>query len=121
MSRRLRSTLITSASPLLRAGPPARTASVLSASRFLPLDALPLAPGPHRRLPGRSIDAHFPTFHVEAADQARAAFTPDTAWPVSGFPPGSSRRYAHTPVLMSSIIFRRFINGSLSLAFLVPA
>ena len=34
---------ITGASPLLRAGPPARPASVLSPSRCLPLGALPLA------------------------------------------------------------------------------
>src|SRR6266852_714214 len=34
---------ITGASPLLRAGPPARAATVLSTSRFLPPGALPLA------------------------------------------------------------------------------
>src|SRR5664279_4541047 len=44
MSRSLRSTLITSASPLLRTGPPARAATVLNTSRFQPLSALPLAP-----------------------------------------------------------------------------
>jgi hypothetical protein len=27
----------------------------------------------------------------------------------------------HTPVLMPSLIFRRFFNGSLALAFLIPA
>ena len=44
MSRPLRSAPITGTSALLRAGPPARAATVLSASRFRPLGALPLAP-----------------------------------------------------------------------------
>ena len=42
MSRPLRSTPITGASPLLRAGPPASAASVLNVPRFPPHDALPL-------------------------------------------------------------------------------
>src|SRR5438128_2604104 len=46
MSRPLRSAPITRASPLLRAGPPAAAATVLSASRFLPPSALPLARPP---------------------------------------------------------------------------
>ena len=28
---------------------------------------------------------------------------PDTAWPISGHPPGSSRDRIHTPVLMSTV------------------
>ena len=48
MSRPLRSAPVTGASALLRAGPPARAATVLSASRFLPLGALPLASAPSR-------------------------------------------------------------------------
>jgi len=47
MSQPLRSTLITKASALLRAGPPARHESVLDASQFPLLDALPLAPDPN--------------------------------------------------------------------------
>src|SRR4030095_1367825 len=43
MSRPLRSPPITGASSLLRAGPPACPPTVLSASRFPPLAALPLA------------------------------------------------------------------------------
>jgi len=43
MSRPLRSAPVTGASPLLRAGPPANSASVLCASRFLSPSALPLA------------------------------------------------------------------------------
>ena len=63
----------------------------------------------------------FLTFRTGAADQARAAFTPDTTWPVNGLPPGSSRSSTYTPVLMSSPVFRCFLSGSLSLAFLIPA
>src|ERR1035441_6271877 len=35
-------------------------------------------------------------FRAEAADRARVACMPDTTWPVSGYPPGSSR-VAETP------------------------
>ncbi len=44
MIRPLRSPAITAGSALLRAGPPTSCASVLNASRFPPLGALPLAP-----------------------------------------------------------------------------
>src|SRR5205814_8135158 len=44
-------------------------------------------------------------FHAEAADRARVVYTPDTTWPVSGHPPGSSRSRRHTPVPMSSQSF----------------
>jgi hypothetical protein len=57
MSRPLRSALITRASPLLQAGPPARAATVLSTSPFQRLGALPLAPASlraqYRRAPSR--------------------------------------------------------------------
>jgi hypothetical protein len=57
MSRPLRSAPITGASALLRAGPPARAATVLSTSPFQRLGALPLA------LPRRSsVDARLPVF-----------------------------------------------------------
>src|SRR5829696_10148266 len=36
--------------------------------------------------PGRRIDARLLTFRARAADQAHAAFTPGTAWPVIGTP-----------------------------------
>src|SRR6266851_8458982 len=52
MSRPLHSTPITRASPLLRAGPPADAATVLSASRFPPRGALPLA-APALSAPGQ--------------------------------------------------------------------
>src|SRR6266581_1617039 len=88
MSRPLRSAPITGTSALLRAGPPARAATVLSALRFLPLGALPLAPATSR---GTVSARAFPTFRTQAADRARATCTPGTTWPVNWYPPGSSR------------------------------
>jgi hypothetical protein len=64
MAQPLRSTPITGASPLLRAGPPA-----------------------HRSNPVR-----LPKFHARAADQAHAASMPDTARPVIGTPAEPSSR-----------------------------
>jgi hypothetical protein len=104
MSRPLRSTPITGVSSLLRAGPPARAASVLNASRFPPPSALPLANSPLRRRVSR-ISTRLPTFRAEAADRTRAASMPDTAWPMDGSPPGSSRRPLTAPVLMSAACF----------------
>ena len=51
--------------------------------------------------PCRFIPAH-PTFHVTAADWARVACMPGTAWPVSGYPPGLSWSLLPTPVSMPS-------------------
>src|SRR5664279_1536060 len=90
----------------------------------LTVSAARRAPSRHRRpsqATDSSISTRLPTFPVVAADQARAVFTPDTIWPVDGFPPDSSRRSPHTSVLMSSLLFRCFVNGLLSLAFLIPA
>jgi hypothetical protein len=89
MSRPLGSTLITRASSLLRAGPPACSAMVLNVSQFLLLDALPVING--TTATGDRIGTHLPTFRAEAADQARVASMPDTVWPVAGLPPDSSR------------------------------
>jgi hypothetical protein len=36
--------------------------------------------------PGRRIDARFLTFRARAADQAHAAYTPDTTWPETRAP-----------------------------------
>src|SRR6266576_6342211 len=95
MSRPLRSAPVTGASALLRAGPPANPASVLRAPRFLSPGTLPLAAQPtaaRKRQPaGATIGTRLPTFHAEAAEQARATSMPDTAWPVNGLPPGLSR------------------------------
>ena len=104
MSRPLRSTPITGASPLLRAGPPARAATVLNTSGFgRPVLSLFTHP-PGNRTSG-SIDTRLPTFHAEAAVRARAASMPDTAWPIHGHPPGSSRRHLTAPVLMPATCF----------------
>src|ERR1017187_7079731 len=97
MSQPLRSTPITGASSLLRAGPPARpprysTPRSFCCSTHSLSHPLPFAESV------RGIGLRLPTFHVVAADQTRAAFTPDTAWPINGHPPGSSRGFAHTPV-----------------------
>ena len=59
------------------------------------LSALPLA-----ALAGGSIGASLPTFHVKAADRARVAYMPGTAWPVTGSPPDSSWNLVLAPVLM---------------------
>ena len=99
-TRPLRSTPVTGASSLLRAGPPACPASVLDPLQCLPLGALPLA----RRSAG-SIGTCLLLFHAEAADRTHVAYMPDTTWPISGHPPGSSRSSGHTPVSMSSVSF----------------
>src|ERR1700680_1141610 len=51
---------------------------------------------------GSSVQARLLPFHADAADQAHVASTPDTAWPVSGHPPGSSRNHLNAPVSMPS-------------------
>src|ERR1022692_4781101 len=111
------STPITGASPLLRAGPPARAATVLSASSFR-CAARSLSPPAHA---GGRIGTRLPKFRAEAADRARAAFMPGTTWPVNGYPPGSSRGYWDAPVPMPSLWSRHVSSGSLALAFPVPA
>ena len=85
MTRPLRSTPITGASPLLRAGPPARPASVLRASGFRRRQP-PYRPPAPSRTRARSISTRLPTFCAGAADRAHAASMPDTAWPVNGTP-----------------------------------
>lgn len=98
-ARPLRSTPITGASSLLRAGPPAGPASVLDPSRCPPLGALPLA----RRPAADSVGSCLLLFHAEAADRTHVAYMPDTTWPINGHPPGSSRSPDHAPVSMSSV------------------
>jgi hypothetical protein len=103
MSQPLRSPPITGASSLLRAGPPARPHRYSTPHSFR-CSAHSLSHPPRCRSK-HSIGPRFPTFHVLAADQTRAAFTPDTTWPINGHPPGSSRGYAPIPVLMPSDYF----------------
>src|SRR5947207_3105515 len=103
LSRPLRSTppQRAGASQLLRAGPPASAATGTQCLRFLPRHApsRPLEPA----APDDGFDARLLTFRARAADQAHAASTPGTTWPVSGHPPGSSRGYPPAPVLMPAL------------------
>ena len=87
------------ASQLLRAGPPASAASVLSAFGFC-LGTLPLATRGPNLDPFRlavGIDARLPMFRARAADQAHAASAPGTTWPTVGQPPSSSRERDKDP------------------------
>src|SRR5664279_3924887 len=79
MVRPLRSPSITEASALLWAGPNADPATVLNPSRFPPLETLPLAIGFPLAVSGLA----FPRSVVKAADRARVAYMPGTAWPVN--------------------------------------
>src|ERR1700694_4497650 len=53
--------------------------------------------GQQTQLNGRRIDARLLTFRARAADQAHAASTPGTTWPIHGHPPGSSRGIKKDP------------------------
>ena len=98
-TRPIRSALVARASPLLRTGPPARPATVLGPLRFRRSVNSP--PDGPRKGTGQ-YQERLLLFHAEAADRARVIYRPDTAWPVSGYPPGSSRGRRNTPVSMSS-------------------
>jgi len=75
-----------------------------------------------RRILAGTVSARtFPCFRTQAADQARATCTPGTAWPVDGYPPGSSRDRHWGPGSDAVSLSRRFSGGSLAFAFLVPA
>ena len=101
MTRSLGFTPITRASSLLRTGPPTEPATVLTPQQTPGL--LPLAHCTQNQT--GSIGSGLLTFRVGAADRARVASMPDTAWPINGHPPSSSRDKGHTPVLMPSISF----------------
>ena len=58
---------------------------------------------PTRKNRTGSVDSGLLLFHAEAADRARVASMPDTAWPVSGHPPDSSRDHGYTPVSVSLV------------------
>src|SRR6185437_5146862 len=79
MTRPLRSTPITGASPLLRVGPPAEPATVLT-----PTQSAGYSLSPTRETRTGSVGFGLLPFHAEAADRARVASMPDTAWPISG-------------------------------------
>src|SRR3982751_2065847 len=89
MTRPLRSAPITGASPLIRAGPPARTATGAE---------LRIAFAGHARVTGGGcFGARLLPFRSGAAGQVHVASMPDTAWPIHGHPPGSSREPTEDP------------------------
>ncbi len=59
-----------------------------------------LLPLSHPKTRMRSIGSGLLPFHAKAADRARVASMPDTAWPINGHPPDSSRDRFDTPVSM---------------------
>jgi hypothetical protein len=92
----------------LRGSPPLAGASVLSASRGY---RLCLFPSHHQ--PGSQVP-------YESPDEIHAAFTPDTAWPVSRYLPCSIPEQRRSPVSMSPDVFRCVISGSFALVSLIP-
>ena len=94
----LRSIPITETSSLLRVAPPLCFASVLSFSWDLHLNfSLNIETIRRRRIPHKSLT------------QIHATFTPEAAWAVNRLPPNLSRTQYSSPVLTSSIVFRRLI------------
>ena len=104
-TRPLRSTLITSASTLIRVGPPSRCASILSTLLFFAWSFL-LASQPE-----------FPQFHGCARIELTPPLRRTSPTQSAGSPMDSSQGYAWPLVLMSSTRFRRLNGGSLVLVF----
>jgi hypothetical protein len=98
-------------------------------SALLPrIGTLPLAVSAARGSPSRRPRQHAAS-HIGARsshvphrrlNRARATFVPDTTWPISRHPPGSSQGNNWTLVSMSSLRLRHFNSGSLTFAFPVP-
>src|SRR4051812_39934761 len=88
MTRPLRSVPITGTSPLLRAGPPAPTATGA--------ELLLTATDTHVS-GGDCFGARLLPFRSGAAGQVHVASMPDTAWPIGGHPPGLSREPRQDP------------------------
>jgi hypothetical protein len=93
----LRSIPITETSSLLRVAPPLCFASVLSFSWDLHLNF---------SLNIETTGSHVP---CKSLTQSHAIFTPEATWAVNRLPPNLSRTQYSSPVLTSSIIFRRLI------------
>jgi hypothetical protein len=98
--------------PVPRIGTQPLTASTAWGS---PVHNRPQARSPLAGREHAATGSHVPH---RSPDQARAASMPDTTWPVSRHPPGSSRSSGSAPVSMSSFPFRHVISGSLTFAFL---
>src|SRR5208283_160070 len=67
---------------------------------------------PRHRRPGSQVPC-------ESPDESHASYTPDTARPVSRFPPSPSRNWTEAPVSMSPNVFRCLTRGSLALVSLI--
>ena len=93
----LRSTSITEASSLIRVAPPLCFASVLSFSWDLHLNF---------SLSIKATGSHVPR---KSLTQSHAIFTPEAAWAVNRSPPNLSWTQYRSPVLTSSLLFRRLI------------
>ena len=77
----------------------------------LTVSAARSAPSRPANPPGH-IHARLPTFPTKAADEVHATSVPDTAWPIHGHPPDSSR-ILNNLVLMSSLYSRHVNSGHL--------
>jgi hypothetical protein len=95
MTRPLGSTPITGASSLLRK--PVRQPDPRRYSHPCSAWVTPYLP-PSKKARARSIGSGLLPFHAKASDRARVASMPDTAWPINGHPPDSSRDNSNTPV-----------------------
>jgi hypothetical protein len=94
-------------SSLLRVDPPLRSASVLSPSRDFRWSFSLCIGATGSRVPPWSLD------------QIHATSMPDTTWAVIRFPPDLSRKWRKPSVLMSPILFRHFVSGSLAFVSLI--
>ena len=89
----------------IRAGPPARPATVLTPG-LTPGCSLSQTKPAHRTALASSIETRLPTFPARAADQAHAPSMPNTTWPETGTParpcshgPANGRDFDATPTL----------------------
>src|SRR3954470_1681049 len=113
MTRPLRSAPITGASPLLRAGPPARTAT--GAEPRL------AAAGDTRPTSSNGFGARLLPFRSGAGGRVHVASMPDATWPVGGHPPGSSREPTARPRFRCRVaLFRHVSSDSLALVSPTP-
>src|SRR5688500_15637407 len=116
MTRTLRSTPITGASALLRSGPPARPATVLSLLRFRPLEVLPLTTLTRAAVSGRAFPRSMREQQIRLTSPLRRTPLGQSAGtrqacPGTKAPPRFRRRLNE---------FRHFISDSLTLVFLIP-
>src|SRR5215467_851017 len=99
--------VVRAANEHLRDNPPLFAALVLSASRDFRLRLFPFHHRTGSQVPHQSLN------------QVHAVFMPETIRAVSSLPPDLSRKWRKPSVLISSILFRHFISGSLSFVSLI--